>query len=157
MSDLVTLAELQARLDWTLDSGEQGVANGAIADLSEDARFYGTDDWTDKDNCPRQVKSLVLRAAARFMRNPDGYTQSRAGDETLGWTDLGHDAGSPYYTTKEQQMLRTLAGRDAALTSVPITAWGPTKASGPGYVPVDPTGYQRTPKPFPFDSEEGGW
>lgn len=160
MSDLVLLEELQARLDWTLDSGEQGVANGAIADLSDDARYYGSDDWT-AENAPRQVKSLVLRAAARYIRNPDGYIQSRAGDETLGWSDRGEaaiNAGTAYYTAKEQQMLATLAGRMTGLFSVPITAWGPVKESGPGYVPVDGAPFQRTPKPFPFYADGvDGW
>jgi len=35
------------------------------------------------------VRTLVLRCAARYMRNPDGYVTSRAGDETLTWSDIG--------------------------------------------------------------------
>lgn len=149
--ELATVLELQARLDWVLDDEtEYGVAEGAIADLSEDARFYGSDDW-DSTNAPRQVKSLVLRAAARFMRNPDGYTQSRAGDETLTWADQGVNAGTAFFSAKEQLMLATIAGDDVSgFYSVPMEAWGPSRPSGPGYVPVDGAGFAGTPKPFPF-------
>lgn len=31
------------------------------------------------------VKTLVLKPAARYMRNSNGYAQSRAGDETSPW------------------------------------------------------------------------
>ena len=149
---IATVDELQARLDWTLDDGELGVASGALDDLSDDARYYGSDAW-DSTTAPRQVKSLVLRAAARFIRNPDGYTQSRAGDETLAWGDRGEDAGTAVFTAKEQQILANLAGKSAGgFYSVPVVAWGPTRtiSQGPGYVPVDPIGYAETPRPFPF-------
>lgn len=123
--ELVTLPELQARLDWTLDSGEQNVAEGALADLSDDARFYGSNRW-DSNTAPRQVKSLVLRAAARHMRNPDGFVQSRAGDETIVWSDGGEDSGTAHFTDREEKILASLAGRGTGLTSVSVTAWGPT-------------------------------
>jgi hypothetical protein len=152
---LATVDELQDRLDWVLDSGEQGVAEGALGDLSDDARFYGTSSWTDDLVAPRQVKSLVLRAAARFMRNPDGYTQSRAGDETLQWGDRGENAGSAFFTTREQQMLARIAGSNTSgVISVPLQAWGPSKPTGPGYVQVDPTNYAKKPRDFPFFAEE---
>lgn len=152
---LATVDELQARLDWVLDAGEQGVAEGALEDLSDDARFYGASSWTDDLVAPRQVKSLVLRAAARFMRNPDGYTQSRAGDETLAWADQGENAGSAFFTQKEQQMLGRIAGTNtSSIVSVPLEAWGPSKRTGPGLVPVDPTMFEQKPRDFPFFAEE---
>jgi len=151
---LATVDDLQDRLDWVLDEGEQGVATGALEDLSDDARFYGSSSW-DSTNAPRQVRSLVLRAAARFMRNPDGYTQSRAGDETLAWADRGEDAGSAFFTKKEQQMLARLAGvSSTSVMSVPLQAWGPSKKTGPGYVPLDPSGYEKKPRDFPLFAEE---
>lgn len=138
--DLVTVDDLQGRLDWVLDDGERGVAEGAIADLSNDARYYGLGSW-EHDTAPRQVASLVLRAAARFMRNPDGYTQSRAGDETLAWTDLGDRAGTAYFTTQEQRMLADLAGKNTSgLYSVEVKAWDSRRHRRHGnvvYVPID--------------------
>lgn len=165
--DIATVEELQARLDWTLDSGEQGVAEAAIADLSDDARFYGHSKW-DATTAPRQVKSLVLRAAARYMRNPDGFVQSRAGDETLVWSDRGEEAATAAFTDKEQKMLAVMAGRGNGLISVGITAWGPTTRRHPryinpsskydrldvGYVPVDNTAFAGTPASVPFYGEE---
>lgn len=151
-----TVDELQARLDWVLDDGEQGVAQGALDDLSDDARYYGSASW-DSDNAPRQAKSLVLRAAARFVRNPDGYTQSRAGDETLAWTDQGERAGTAFFTSQEQKMLADLAGKNTSgLYSALTTAWGPMRHHhdhrlGPDpqtFVPVDGDG-----APFPFLTE----
>ena len=151
--EFATVPELQARLDWELDAGEQGVAQGALEDLSDDARYYGSASW-DSGNAPRQVKTLVLRAAARFMRNPDGYLQSRAGDETLIWGDRGHESGSAYFTDKEQQQLAQLAGKNQGFYSVEVTAWGPTNPDGPGYVPVDGSTYAGTPKDFPLFQQE---
>lgn len=123
--ELATLPELQARLDWDLDPGEQNVATGALEDLSDDARFYGSSRW-DSTTAPRQVKSLVLRAAARHMRNPDGFVQSRAGDETIIWSDGGEDSGTAHFTEREEKILASLAGRGTGLTSVQVVAWGPT-------------------------------
>ena len=131
--ELATLPELQARLDWQLDSGEQNVATSALEDLSDDARFYGSNRW-DSDTAPRQVKSLVLRAAVRHMRNPDGFVQSRAGDETIQWSDGGEDAGTAHFTQREEKMLAALAGRGSCLASVNVVAYGPTNRRGPRYI-----------------------
>jgi hypothetical protein len=159
--ELATLPELQARLDWQLDTGEQSVATGALSDLSDDARFYGSSRW-DSDTAPRQVKSLVLRAAARFMRNPDGFVQSRAGDETIQWVDGGEDAGTAHFTEREEKILATLAGRGTGLTSVNVVAYGPTNRRGPRYIdPIsqhvsDNFGYvpaENGAAPLPFYTE----
>lgn len=151
MEPLAALEELQARLDWDLDTGEELVATGALEDLSDDARFYGSDSWTSASVAPRQVKSLVLRAAARFMRNPDGYVSSRAGDEAVTWSDRGHSAGSPYFTREERESLASLAGR-SSIYSVDTVAWGPTKKAGPGYAPTDVANQ----KQFPFYADDQG-
>lgn len=131
--EIATLTELQERLEWTLDAGETGIATGALEDLSEDARFYGSQRW-DSVTAPRQVKSLVLRAAARFMRNPDGFTQSRAGDETVAWGDRGDSAGTAEFSGKEQKMLAALSGRGTGLISVGVTAYDPGTRSAPRYI-----------------------
>lgn len=140
------------RLEWVLDENERRLAEATLEELSDDARFYGSDSWDSEDTAPRQVVSLVMRAAKRFLRNPDGYTQSRAGDETLAWTDLGHDAGSPTFNEREVKMLRALAGR-SALTTVEITAWNSRRRPGAeGFVPVV------NGEPFPmFSSDTSPW
>lgn len=170
---LATLEELKGRLDWELDPLEETVATSALEDLSDDARYYGQDTWLTTETAPRVVCSLVLRAAARHMQNPNGYTQSRAGDETLTWRDNGPEAGSAHFTDREIKQLREMNGT-SSLVSVPVTAWGSVprlnryipKARGSnmpgwrngaygdaGYVPVDGNG-----DPFPmYADDEGGW
>lgn len=145
MSSLATLDELQARCDWTFDADEERAATGYLDEASDLARAYGRDAW-ESTNAPRMVKNLVLSAVRRFMRNPEGYTQSRAGDETLAWTDLGHDAGSIYFTSGEIKLLRSLAGT-SGIRSAQVSAWNTKKAPAVGYVPVQ--GYPGE-KPFPY-------
>lgn len=140
---LATIAELTQRLDWTLDEDETRAANGALEELSEQALYYGKPTWTDL-TVPRLVKNVVLAAAARYLRNPDGYTQSRAGDETLVWSDRGHDAGTAYFTEREIKMIRATAGA-TGFGSAPITAWGTRSFPTIGYVPVQGGG-----DPFPM-------
>lgn len=145
-----TLDELKERLDWDLDNDELRIAAGALEDASDLAAVYGRD-WPEATP-PRLVRTLVLKAAARYVRNPHGYTQSRAGDETLAWGDAhGRDAGSVYFTREEIRLLEGLAGTRPTLTSVIVSAWDsrdrPVRA---GLVPVDYDG-----KPFPMFSSDG--
>jgi hypothetical protein len=159
---LASVDDVQARLDWTLDDGERQVADGAITDLSDDARFYGANAW-NSTAVPRQVKNIVIRASARYMRNPDGYVTSRAGDETLAWTDRKDDAGVATFTKQEQDQLAELAGNTrAGLTSVPIVAFGPTRRHVPRYIDPrtrdihgddDIVWIDSDDKPFPHSAE----
>lgn len=160
-TDLATLVELKERLEWTLDAGEERAAAGALSDLSDDARFYGSTQW-EMNSVPRQVKGLVLRAAARFIRNPDGFVQSRAGDETVGWGDRGDDAVTAQFTRQEQDMLAAIAGRRQGLVSAGIVAYGPTTRRAPRYIdPVSKGGtfeYLPAPTegaPIPYFIEDG--
>ncbi|KOG26816.1 hypothetical protein [Streptomyces viridochromogenes] len=129
--------ELKGRLDWELDEDELRIAAGALDDASELAATYGRE-WPE-ETVPRLVRTLVLKAAARYLRNPNGYTQSRAGDETLAWSDAhGRDAGTVYFTREEIRLLEDLAGRKRGISSVVVSAWGtkPKQGAG-GCVPVD--------------------
>jgi hypothetical protein len=148
-----TMEDLKARLDWELDEDELRIAGGALEDASDLAAHYGRD-WPE-DTTPRLVRTLVLKAATRYMKNPDGYTQSRAGDETLGWNDkAGENAGTVYFTDEEQKLLISLAGKKPGLVSVPISAWNSKIRRGDlGRVPVDYDG-----KSFPMFAEDvDGW
>lgn len=122
MDALATTTELQARLEWTLSADEVKVATGALDDLSDDARDYGSQDWVDAETAPPQVVRLVLRAARRFMENYEGFVMSRSADETAQFPDRGDSAGSPEFSEKEIGRLRRLAGRDG-LYSVELSAW----------------------------------
>lgn len=122
-----TLDELRGRLDWDLDADELRIAAGALEDASDLSATYGRE-WPE-EVLPRLVRTLVLKSAARYVRNPNGYTQSRAGDETLAWSDAhGRDSGSVYFTREEIRLLEELAGRKRGIVSVAVSAWG-TRAS----------------------------
>ena len=134
-----TLDELKGRLDWTLDTDEERIATGALEDASDLAAHYGRD-W-EEGSAPRLVRTLVLKASARYMRNPGGYTQSRAGDETLGWNDsAGENAGTVYFTDEEQKLLGSLGGKSPGIYSVEVTAWNSCIRPEVGYVPVAGSG-----------------
>ncbi|MFJ9158689.1 hypothetical protein ACIRPS_18020 [Streptomyces griseoviridis] len=146
-----TLDELKGRLDWELDEDELRIAQGALEDASDLAATYGRD-WSEQ-NTPRLVRTLVLKAAARYMRNPNGYTQSRAGDETLAWADIGQDAGTVYLTREEIRLLEELGGRRRGLATAEVSAWGSKIRPAGGRVPVDYGG-----DPFPlFRDDRGPW
>lgn len=146
---LATLDDLKGRLDWTLDADEERQAAGALEDASELARMYGLE-WPIAALAPRVVRTLVLTSCARFMRNPDGYTRSDAGNESVSWSDkVGDKAGAPYFTEHEIKMLRGFNGR-SGITSAPIQAWG-TKAQPQGFVG---TRAGTGEKPFPLFSDD---
>ncbi|WP_329289550.1 hypothetical protein [Streptomyces pseudovenezuelae] len=154
MADFATLDELKARLDWTLDADEERIATSALEDASDTARFHAGRDWPDAASAPRLVRTLVLKACKRYMNNPSGYTQSRAGDETLGWNDTqGEDAGTVYFTDEEQKLLAEIGGRKRGLWSAEVSAWNSVRRPvTAGLVPVA----QPTPdsKPFPMFGDE---
>lgn len=150
MADLATYEDLAARLDWTLDEDEKRIGESALEDLSDEARFYGRDSWEDPTSAPRMVCKLVLKAAVRYMRNPDGYTTSRAGDETLAWNnDYSGQAGAAHFTDDEIKHLKQMGGKSAGIFSAPITAFhGVKKSNSVGWVPT-PNG-----EPFPLFASE---
>lgn len=149
METLVIIEDLAEKVPFEMDEMDEREAQGALDSLSDDARFYGSDQWLLAETAPRQVKNLIIRAASRHMKNYDGYTQSRAGDETLAWTDRGHEAGSAYFTDSEKRTLRALGGK-VGLVSVPIQAWG-DRPTGTAFVPV----MNIEGKPFPFLMDDG--
>lgn len=132
-----TVEELVDRLDWDLDEKELRMAAAALEDASDLARGIGKASWLDSTTAPRLVRVTVLNACKRYMQNPAGYTQSRAGDETLGWADLGDKAGSVYFTDDEERMIRGLAGQASGLYMATTYAWSsrPDKVE-PIYVPT---------------------
>lgn len=151
MEAVASLDALALRLDWTLNADEERIANAALEDLSDEARFHGSMIWRDELSTPRMVQSIVLRAATRYMRNPDGYSQSRAGDETVIWGDQNDSAGSASFNHGEIVTLKQMGGR-LGLVSAQIEAWG-TKERPAGYVPVAGGG-----DPFPFfEHDDSPW
>jgi hypothetical protein len=154
MELLATIDDLKARIEWELSADEERLALSVLEELSDKARFYGRD-WHDSQDAPRLVVSTVISAARRYLRNPDGYEQSRAGDEILVWARArGAMPGSPEFSAAEVAAIQTLAGRGGGIYSSPIVAWGRKPATPEGYVPTDFDGE----KPFPFfNSDSSDW
>ncbi len=162
MTAFAIVEELQARVDHTFDADEERIAAAALEDASDLARAYGRESWLSATSAPRLVRTLVLRAVARYMNNPEGFVQSRAGDETLIWSDkIGDNAGTVYFTRDEIALLAELAGKTKGFTSIQTVAWDSTyspqsgyRHSKAGHVPVDYPGGE----PFPlFSDDTGPW
>jgi hypothetical protein len=138
MDPLADVTELAARIPFVMDEDEIREATGALINLSDDARHYGNPKWLNAATCPRQVTNLVLKAAARHMKNYEGYTLSAAGDERVGFTDRGVQSGSAHFTPDEIDRLSELGGfRRTGIYSVNTFAYGQTytKPSNAGMVP----------------------
>ena len=146
---LVTLEELESRLEWELDDGEKRVAQGALDDATVLVLHHGQATWSET-SAPPIAKMIVRAAATRYLRNPDAFTDSKAGDETVGWAD---SAARPevYLTPGEIDILRGTAG-GGGLWSARMQAWpgmGEGGGYATGYLPVEDGG-----KPFPFYSDD---
>jgi hypothetical protein len=151
MESLAALADLEARLDWTLDTSERQMAAAALLEASDYAREYGRADWVDAASAPRLVANLVLSACVRYMRNPEGYAVSRSGDETVEWGRAAQGGGVAF-SRSEIRLLRSLGGR-VQFGSIEVTAWNSRPAPATGYVPV--AGGER---PFPlYASDRNPW
>lgn len=148
---LATTDELADRLPFTMDPDELREAEGALIDLSDEARHYGSSRWLSIETTPEPVINLILRAATRHMKNYEGYIQSRAGDEAVTFTDKGINAGSAHFTPDEQARLGELGGyRRTTFYSVNAYAYNngkrqlPTDGFVPGEGSSEPIPYYRS-------------
>lgn len=155
MSDpFAQVEDVQGRLDFEMSAAERTLCGNSLDDMSEEARYHAGQAWPLPEDAPRMVRTLVLKSVARYMKNLDGLVQSRAGDETLGFTDLGDKAGSPYFTEAEKDTLRTLGGKgEGGFVSAPVTAF---RTSGRRYKHHESTLTGTVGggnDPFPFNEE----
>ena len=125
---LATLEDLKLRLDWELDANEERVGTAALEDLSNEARFYGSNTWTGPAVSPPFVRTLVLKAAARYLKNIEGYVQSRAGDESVQWSEIPDIMGTASFTSDEQAKLSQIA-RPSSLVVAQTYAYSNRPAS----------------------------
>ncbi len=145
MEPLVTIEELEPKLDRVLDEDEKRDAEGALEEASMLVRHYGAP-WPDPAKAPQVARILVIRSVKRYLKNPEGYTQSRAGDEAVAWDGLGERAMAPYLTKAERQMAARAGGR-GGIASAPISPWGELCDQRDVYVPY-------AGKSFPFFASE---
>lgn len=125
MATLLTVDEIKARIDWDLDAGEEKLCLGYLETLSDDARYYAGKEWAAAEDAPPRVRNLILAACVRALRNPDGASQSRAGDETLMWDNRRNEkAGWAYFVDSEIAELRGMgSGSGYSFGTVQTFAW----------------------------------
>ena len=157
MATLLTVDEVKARIDWDLDAGEEKLCLGYLETLSDDARYYAGKEWFTGAEAPPRVLSLILRATVRFLRNPEGASQSRAGDETLMWDNRHNEkAGSPYFTDDEIDELKTLGGSSGGYAFGTLATWSWNNGTGRQDLTIgtDPDG---DPMPWVSKDDEVYW
>ena len=156
------LEEVEDRLDFALDESMTKMALAALDDASVMACEYARVNWPD-DAVPRFVKQMVLNVVARYLRNPDGFTTSRAGDETVSWSDL-RGAATLRFTDEERADLAAILMGSPSFGSVGVYAHRPRgSVSASEFYGVtgnperyamplfDPNGY------YPYNSGKNRW
>ncbi|WP_431781708.1 hypothetical protein [Streptomyces chumphonensis] len=127
---LATVAQLTDRLGRELEQGEESVAEAALADASALVRHYGLP-WPVPATAPPVAVGIVLAAAERRVRNPEGYRM-----EMEGAYQYQLPASAPTgvaLTQAEIDLLRELSGR-GGLVSVEVQR--PVRVDDTWYAPV---------------------
>lgn len=127
---LATVAQLTDRLGRALEPGEEPVAEAALADASALVRHYGLP-WPEAATAPSVAVGIVLAAAERRVRNPEGYRM-----EMEGAYQYQLPASAPTGVALSQaeiDLLRELSGR-GGLVSVEVQR--PVRVDDTWYAPV---------------------
>ena len=114
---LATLEDLRLRLDFALDADEERVGRAALEDLSNEARALGSPSWSTPNSTPSYVRTLILKAASRYLKNVEGYVQSRAGDESVQWAEIPGIMGTASFTADEERKIASQARPSALINS----------------------------------------
>jgi len=153
-ANLASVDDVVKRLDWDPSDAELRVIEAAVEDVSELVRAAAGRQWTSTAR-PALARTTTLNAVVRYMKNTDGLTTSRAGDETAMWDGIGDKAGAPYLTDAEERKLQALVG-GGGLVVLTATAWpserarlDPVTGLMPGYANV----LDGEPMPYPFEAE----
>lgn len=149
------LEDVEDRLDWSLSEAEQRMALAALEDATVYAREYAGQNWPDHA-APKFVVTIVLNVVARYMRNPDAYTTSRAGDETVSWADLRGKAAL-HFTDGERDDLAALNPVHSVGGIGTIGIYAHRQGSSPLHDPWVPVAGMPSPHWFPLVSDEDPW
>lgn len=143
---LTTVEEVKARLEDVSGTDLDSLIAATIEEASDQARFYGLE-WTSA-TVPPSIARIVASACARFVRNPDAYSQSRAADETLVWQEQEH-VGEVYFSEAQIERIRKIAFPPVASFGSFVVARGGLQRPQPDvYLPVEGFG-----SPFPMFRE----
>lgn len=137
-----SIEDVKARLEEEPTPAMIRMIEAGLEDASDMAIFYGAS-WGEM-SCPDPVRRIVARAVARWIRNPDGFEQSRAADETLVWAEPTRDVE---FTPEEIARIRAL-GRPVVpkYAAAPISPYG-SREPGEGGAVYVPTS---SGSPYPF-------
>jgi hypothetical protein len=119
---LATIPELEARLGRVLTGAELERAEALLDDASALVRDVAGKTWIDPDTgllepVPGSIRWVVLRAAERAIRNPQGFSSESAGDYSYQRT--GVEPGV-YLTEGEEKAIRKATGKKGLWTQ-PVT------------------------------------
>lgn|SRR5690606_2766567 len=122
MLPLATVADLEARLGREFDETETARATALLEDASALVRDVAGKTWIDPETeellpVPGSIRWVVLRAAERAVRNPEGFSAESAGDYSYQRT--GVQPGI-YLTEGEERAIRRAIGK-AGLWTQPVT------------------------------------
>lgn len=123
MEPLASVTDLEIRLGRTFEQAEVARALALLEDASELVRdVAGGKTWVDDttgelQKVPGSVRWVVLRAAERAVRNPEGYSAESAGDYSFQRT--GVQPGI-YLTEGEEKAVRRALGKSGLWTQ-PVT------------------------------------
>lgn len=133
---LASVEDVLALLEGTVTDQMLVNIESGIAIASDLARYHGRE-WAWIDVCPKPVQRIVAMAVARWIRNPDGFQQNRAGDETLGWFEGSADPGEIYFTDRDIARIERIANPQmSGFGSIQMVAYGSTPPKRDTYVPV---------------------
>ena len=138
---LATPEDVIALLEEDPTEGMLRLIDGYL-DVVSDAAVYVSRDWLEPE-VPGPVRRIVATALARFVRNPDRFQQSRAGDEMVTW----QESDIEWFTPAEIERLARYAKvrKAPAFGSIQMSAHGTRPPRADVDVPTLPV-----PGRFPF-------
>ena len=131
MLPLADALDLEARLGRKLDAVELTRAQAVIDDVSALARDVAGSDFLSESGdelvgLPHTVRAVVLKAAERAIRNPDGFSSEGVGDYSYQRTGVQDGV---YLTAAEEKAIRRAMGRSGLWTQ-PTTRGEPLMNTG---------------------------
>lgn len=133
---LTTVDSVLALLEETVTEQMKVNIESGIAIASDLARYHGRE-WSSITACPVPIQRIVAMAVARWIRNPDGFQQNRAGDETLGWFEGAGDPGEIYFTERDIARIERIANPQmSGFGTIQMVAYGELAPRQDVYIPV---------------------
>lgn len=118
MYPLATVADLEARLGREFDASELPRISALLDDASALVRDVAGKTWIDPETdellpVPGSIRWVVLRAAERAVRNPEGFSSESAGDYSYQRTGVQPGV---YLTEAEEKAIRRALGKTGLWT-----------------------------------------